>query len=467
MKFITDDFLLDSEAAKKLYNDYAKDMPIFDYHCHLSPKEIYEDRPYETLTAAWLGENGAGDHYKWRQMRANGVAEEYITGNADPKEKFDRFVDTLSYAVGNPLYTWAHLELRSFFGIDDVLSAESADRIYREANEKLRTLTPRQMILRSNVRALCTTDDPTDDLRYHLLLKEDKTFPVKVLPSYRPDKGIAIDADAFLPWVEKLETVVGRALPGYEDFLGALDERLDFFVSVGARVSDHGLGNVPFVSADGEELDRIYRARRDGKVLSAGEADAFRTGVLLHLGKAYAKRGLVQQYHISPTRNNNTVAFHLLGPDTGFDAISDELFLKNLAKLLDALEKEDALPKTVLYSLNPGYDEMLAALAYCFNKDVPGKMQLGTAWWFNDHIDGMEKQLHALASVGLLGRFVGMLTDSRSFLSYPRHDYFRRILCRYLGMLVTTGQYPEDYETLGKTVRGICFENAEEYFGLK
>lgn len=459
-EFMGEDFLLGSKTASTLYYDYAVKMPIFDFHCHLSPKEIYEDKTYRTLTEVWLG----GDHYKWRLMREFGIPERLVTGDGPDEEKFRAYAEMMPYAVGNPVYAWTHLELRRFFGIEEVLTPETADRIYKEANEKLKTLSARKMILESNVRTLCTTDDPTDTLEYHIALKEDKTFPVRVLPAFRPDKALAIDQPAFRTWLSRLEETVGYPVDSYEKLTRALASRIDFFDEVGCVCSDHGLDTVMYAPADEAELSRIFAKARGGEPLTVCEIEKYKGNLLLCLGRLYRKKGWVQQYHIGALRNNSARRLKAIGPDTGFDAINDATFAPKLAALLSALDETDELPKTILYCLNPRDNEVLASLINCFQDGIPGKVQFGSGWWFNDQRDGMSRQMEALMQVALISKFVGMLTDSRSFLSYTRHEYFRRILCTKLGALVENGEYPADLGTLGKIVEDICYRNAERFF---
>ena len=466
-EFMNEDFLLDNEPAKVLYHKYAKDMPIFDYHCHLNPREIYEDKKFKDLTEVWLVDGHFGDHYKWRLMRAHGVSEDYITGDRSSKEKFDKWVETLQSAIGNPIYHWAHLELRAFFDYKKPLTVKTGDEVYAIGNQKLQNLSARKMIEMSNVKIIGTTDDPIDDLKWHILLKEDKSFKVKVLPSFRPDKAVNIDLDWYLGWVNDLEKASGISVQTFDGFLNALSQRIDFFHEVGCRISDHALDILAYREATLDEVSAIYEKRRNEEILSQEEVEAYKTYMMVFFGKKYHEKGWAQQYHISAMRNNNSRLFAALGPDTGFDAITDSTFAPQLAKLLNALDKDNTLPKTILYSLSPNYDQILTTIAYCFQNGVAGKIQLGSGWWFNDHIDGMVRQMRGLASCGLISKFVGMLTDSRSFMSYPRHDYFRRILCNYLGTLIENGEYPNDIETVGKIVQDICFNNAVEYFGVK
>lgn len=460
-KFMDDDFVLKNETAKKLYHGYAKDMPIFDFHCHLSVGEIYNDKKFSSITEAWLG----GDHYKWRLLREMGVEEKYITGDGGDYEKFLKYAEVMPYAIGNPIFHWTHLELRRYFGINDILSPKTAEKIYNQCNEKLKTLTARKMITESNVKKLFTTDDPVDDLRFHKLLKEDPSFNVEVGPAFRPDKAINIEQPAFRPYISKLSEVSGVEIDGAQSLLKALTKRVDYFDEAGCVCSDHALDNVMYLPASDEDVDKIVKKALAGEALSHEEIERYKGWLLVRLGREYSKRGWVQQYHIGALRNNSERRLRLLGPDTGFDAIDDHVFAKKLSMLLDALDSTDELPKTILYCLNPRDNEVLAALMNCFqHAGVVGKIQFGSAWWFNDQKDGMERQLTALSQVGLLSKFVGMLTDSRSFLSYTRHEYFRRILCNMLGTLIEEGEYPDDIEFVGEIVRDICYNNAIKYF---
>lgn len=461
-EFMCDDFLLMTDTAKTLYHNYAKNMPIYDFHCHLTPKEIYENKKYKNITEVWLG----GDHYKWRAMRSNGVDERYITGDADDKEKFMKWAETIDECYGNPLFHWTHLELKRFFGIDLVLSKETAEEVWNLTNEKLATdkFTARELIKMSNVKTLCTTDDPIDSLEYHIALKEDKSFDVVVNPAFRPDKGIRIEKDEFIPWFNRLEEIYGEKIDSIDKYTSALESRIEFFHQVGCRISDHALDPVVFEKGTKEEVNAILLKKLAGEELTEKEVKQFKTYVMIFLGKEYSKRKWVMQIHVGCIRNNSTRMFNKLGADTGYDAIDDELFLRALSKLLDTLDTTDELPKTIIYNLNPRDNEAIGTLIGCFQDGkTPGKIQFGSGWWFLDQKDGMTRQMTALANLGLLSRFVGMLTDSRSFLSYTRHEYFRRILCNLLGDWVERGELPNNIERLGKMVENICYNNVNNY----
>lgn len=464
--YMGQNYLIESKLGRKLYNKYAKNMPIFDYHCHLNAKDIYENKPFKNLTQVWLCENGAGDHYKWRVLRTHGVSEEYITGNKDDYEKFLAWAETMPYAIANPIYTWSHMELVKFLGINKPLTPQTAKEIYDEANIKLNSLTPRDMINMCNVKMLCTTDDPADSLEYHIKLKECKDFKVKVLPTFRPDKAINIEASWYNEWIDKLCMVCNNKLQTFQDLLETLKERIKFFNEVGCRVSDHSLEKVIYIDATMEEVSQIYLKARSGLNLTNEEIFKYKSFMMVFFGREYKKYGWAQQYHIGAMRNNSKRMFNLLGPDTGFDALNHEVYAESLSRLLNELDSTDELPKTILYSLNQHDNEMLIALAGCFQKEVPGKIQLGSGWWFNDQKDGIVKQFNALSSMGLISHFVGMLTDSRSFMSYPRHDYFRRLLCDFFGKLIEGKEYPKDLEFVGKIIQDICFNNACKYFNV-
>jgi glucuronate isomerase len=459
--FIHDDFLLKSEVAKKLYHEHAKHMPIIDYHCHLDPKEIYEDKKFNNLFDAWL----SGDHYKWRLMRANGVTEDYITGNKPDFEKFMKWAEVVPLLIGNPLYHWTHFELKRFFGIDTLLSPETAQEIYDLVNQQLQHLTSRALIQKSNVEVIVTTDDPIDSLEYHEKLSQDQTFKTKVLPAFRPDKAVNIELSWFQEWVLKLSKTVGYSLSNLESFKKALSERITYFHEHGCRLSDHALDVVMYEKASLEEVQVIYEKALRHEPLTSSEVRKYKGHLLVFLGQLYQKHGWVQQYHIGALRNVSERSLKNLGPDTGFDAINDGLIAKPLSQLLDALDQTGELPKTILYTLNPRDFEVAITMMAAFQGGgIPGKIQFGSAWWFLDTIDGMTKQIKALANNGLLARFVGMLTDSRSFLSYPRHEYFRRLLCNIIAEEVVQGLYPENDLLLGRLVEDIAYGNAKHYF---
>ncbi len=463
-EFLGDDFLLNSELAIKLYEEHAKKMPIFDFHCHLVPQQIAEDYHFKSITEAWLGANGYGDHYKWRLLREMGVDEDYITGNKSDWEKFEKFAECMPYFIGNPIYEWTHLELKTYFGIRKPLSKATAKEIYDECNEKLKTLSARKMMELNNVATVYTTDDPVDDLHYHEVMAKDPTLKTKVFPAWRPDKAINVERDTFIPWVKKLSEVVGRDLNDLQSFLDAIDERLKFFVDHGCTASDHALDVLHFKKATYEEVNAIYLKGLKGEPISFEEEDIYKGYIMLHLGRMYHKYNMVQEYHIGALRNNSLRNYKRMGADTGYDAVEDKDFAEKLSALMSALDETDELPKTVLFTLNEKDYIVLATLMNCFQGGMKGKIQVGTAWWFNDHFDGMQAQLKKLSADGLVSCFIGMLTDSRSFLSYPRHDYFRREFCDFIADLVNDGRYPLDEETLGKIVEDVSYNNALEYF---
>jgi glucuronate isomerase len=460
--FMDKDFLLSTDTAKKLF-EIAKKQPIFDYHCHLSPKEIYENKQPSDIAALWL----AGDHYKWRAMRSYGIDEKYITGDSTGYEKFKAWAETLPYCIGNPLYHWTHLELQRFFGIDTPLSPKTADEIWRCANAKIAAggFAPRDLIKNSNVAALCTTDDPADSLEYHKLIAEDKSFDVKVLPAFRPDKALNIAAEGFDKWVEKLSAAAGIKVASFANLKAALTKRVEFFSSMGCVASDHAFVYVPFNPADDATIDGIFKKALTGGTLSTCEIEKYQTALMTHLSGEYHKHDIAMEFHLGAMRSNNTKMLKKLGPDTGFDSVNDYMIAEPLAKLMDSLEIKDILPKTILFTLNPKDNYVLGTMLGNFqSSETAGKIQLGTAWWVCDHIDGMRHQMIDLANLGVLGKFIGMLTDSRSFLSYPRHEYFRRILCDMLGEMVESGQYPADMDILSEIVAGISYKNAVAYF---
>ncbi|QUI25682.1 glucuronate isomerase [Vallitalea pronyensis] len=464
--FLGKDFLLHNETAKTLFHDYAEAMPIYDYHCHLSPKEIAEDKTYASITEVWLG----GDHYKWRAMRSHGIEEKYITGDGSDKEKFMKWAETIQYAIGNPLYHWAHLELYRYFGIDKPLTTETAEAIYDICNKKLQEdgFSAKGLIKNSHVKVICTTDDPIDDLGYHKMIKADKDFDVTVLPTFRPDKCVDIEKDTFLTWIEQLGKVAGYGIKNMEALLKALEERMDYFHQVGCRLADHGFGSVIYEEATIDEVDVVFKKRLAHGSISREEAVKYGSYLLTFFGQHYAKRDWAMQLHMGCMRNNNSRMMSLIGPDTGFDAVGDYKIGEGLAKLLDSLEKTHELPKTILYNLNPRDNYVLATLMGCFQSaDAKGKIQFGSGWWFIDQKEGMIRQMTDLGNLGMLSNFIGMLTDSRSFLSYTRHEYFRRIMCNLIGTWVEDGEYPADMQRLGEIVQNISFNNARHYFDIE
>ena len=463
-KFMDKDFLLSTETAKKLYAA-CENTPIFDWHCHLQPKEIYENKEPADIAYLWL----AGDHYKWRGMRSCGISEEYITGDKSPYEKFKAWAHAMPNLIGNPLYHWTHLELQRYFDIYEPLSPATCDAIWEKANAKIKAggFTPRELIEKSNVAFVCTTDDAADTLEYHKLLAEDKSFKCKVLPAFRPDKALGIELDGYNDWVKALENVYGKAVPSFTELKAALLSRIEFFAEMGCRASDHAFTYVPYKRADENELNEIFAKRLSGEALSTEEVDKYKTELMLFLANEYAKLGWGMEIHIGAMRNNNGVMFKKLGPDTGYDSVADYEIAVNLSRLLDAMNTEFKLPKTVLFTLNPKDNYVLGTMLGNFQSDeAESKIQFGSAWWFNDNYDGMRTQMQTLMNLGVISKFVGMITDSRSFLSYPRHEYFRRILCELLGDLVEEGKYPDDIEFLSKVVQDISFNNAVKYFGV-
>ncbi len=451
--FINNDFMLHSKAAKKLYS-YVKDLPIIDYHCHLSPKQIADNYQFRNAYDLFLG----GDHYKWRQMRTNGIDEEYITGGADDYEKFKAFARTMPLLIGNPLYHWTHLELKRYFGIDKTLSEETCEEIWNICNEKLATEEYRaqSLIVRSNVDTLCTTDDPADTLEYHKQLR-DAGFSVKVLPTFRPDKAVEIGKETFVPYIEAI------GVKSYADLAVWMRERIAFFDNYGCRLSDHALEYVPFAIGDAEAA---FNKRMAGGELTIDEIDAFKTALMAVCAEEYTRLGWTMQLHIGALRNNNRRMYEKMGADVGFDSINDLCIAEKLSAFMGYLDYKDCLPKTILYTLNPKDNYVLGTMLGNFQKSPAGKIQFGSAWWFNDQRDGMVEQMKALANLGMIAHFVGMLTDSRSFVSYPRHEYFRRIFCNLLGEMVDKGEYPEDYDTLKTIVQGVCYYNAKKYFNF-
>ncbi|MBR1496603.1 MAG: glucuronate isomerase, partial [Oscillospiraceae bacterium] len=468
--------LLETDTAKHLFHDYAEHQPLADYHCHIPPREIYENRRFDNLVEVWLGGRNPdgsyfGDHYKWRLMRANGVPEEYVTGGKPPYERFLKFVETLEMAIGNPMYHWCNLELRRFFGYDKPLTLETAEECWNFCNEKLRSnpaLTVRGIIEKANVAMIGTTDDPVDTLEWHGKIAADDSIKAKVFPSFRPDKAINIQKPGFTEYVRLLAKSVGKTeLPTAKEVCAALVERLEFFKTMGCRASDHGLDYVPFHPASEEQVEQAYQKALRGEALTAEEAERYQTAVLLCLGRAYHRLDIAMQLHYSCYRNANERMYEQLGPDTGFDMIAQTACGVQIAQFLSALDRTGECPKVILYSLNGIDNDMLATMLGCFQgAEVPGKLQLGSAWWFMDTKSGMENQMRSLANLGLLGNFVGMLTDSRSFLSYARHDYFRRIFCNLLGSWVENGEYPNADASLKRIVEGVSYRNAARYFHL-
>lgn len=464
-KFMDENFLLMTETAQKLYHNYAKNLPIFDYHCHLSPKEIAENKRFKNITEIWLG----GDHYKWRAMRSNGISEEYITGNASDYEKFKAWARTVPYCLGNPLYHWSHLELKRYFDMDIIINEDTADEIWEEANKIINgeDFTTKELIKKFNVKVICTTDDAIDTLEYHKKIREDEDFPSTVVPTFRPDKGLNIQNKGFTEWVFRLSEISGINIKTYDDFIEALYSRVNYFHELGCRLSDHALDEIFFCEASDRELDVIFKKAISGQELSDKEIEKYKTMTMVKLAKKFNDLNWTMQLHIGALRNNNTIMFKKLGPDTGFDSIGDENIAKPLSKLLDKISTEYGLPKTILYSLNAKDNDVLGTMIGNFQDgELPGKLQFGTAWWFNDQKDGMEKQMISLANLGLLSRFVGMVTDSRSFLSFTRHEYFRRVLCNLIGKWAENGEVPYDMDLLGNLVQNICFNNAKNYFGI-
>lgn len=465
--FMDKDFLLNTDTAKRLYTTYAdmSKIPVVDYHCHINPKEIYEDRQYDNIAQVWLG----GDHYKWRQMRTNGIEEKYITGDADDFEKFQKWAEIMPAMIGNPLYQWSHLELRYYFGFEGNLNGSNAKEVWDLCNAKLRTpeFSVRGLIKKSNVRLICTTDDPVDDLIWHKKIKEDDSFDVKVLPAWRPDKAMNIEKPDFVQYINKLSEVSGIQVKDFDSLMKALSVRMDYFAENGCVVSDHGLDYVMYAPAEKSEIDDILKMALDNNagVLPKTDIMKFKTAFMVNVAKEYSKRNWVMQIHYGCKRDNNTYMYEKTGVDTGFDCISNYTPANELADYLDALARMDCVPKTILYSLNPNDDAAIGTIIGCFQgENIRGKVQQGSAWWFNDHFNGMTNQLKSFASLSTLGNFVGMLTDSRSFLSYTRHDYFRRILCRLIGEWVENGEYPDDDTLLAPIVKGIAYNNVVEYF---
>lgn len=464
--FMDKDFLLSTETARTLFHRYAEKCPIIDYHCHLSPKEIWEDVRYDNITQVWLG----GDHYKWRLMRCAGVEEKYITGDASDYEKFCKWAEVVGKAIGNPLYHWSHLELKRFFGYEGVLSAKTAGEVWNTVNAKLRRegFSARGLIAMSNVETICTTDDPVDSLEYHEKLAADASFQTAVLPAWRPDKAMNLEKPDYLTYLAKLEAASGVKIDSFESLKEALEKRMAHFASHGCRLSDHGLNYVMYAPAEGNEVEAVFAKRLRGEEITEREQAMFKYAFMTFVAGKYRAMDWTMQLHFGCRRDNNLTMYDRLGPDTGYDAIDNHTPSGELAAFLGALDKADSLPRTILYSLNPNDDQAIDTMCGCFqNSEAVSKVQHGSAWWFNDHFVGMTNQLTSLANLGYLAGFVGMLTDSRSFLSYPRHEYFRRILCRLLGEWVEDGRFPQDFDILGEIVENVSYRNAKRYFGFR
>ncbi len=460
--FMDKDFLLETETAGKLFHEYAEVTPILDYHCHINPREIAEDRKFDNITQVWLG----GDHYKWRQMRSNGVDEKYITGDATDREKFQKWAETLEKAIGNPLYHWSHLELQRYFGYHGALNGKTAEEVWNLCNEALQKddMSVRNIIRRSGVTLICTTDDPVDTLEWHEKIAEDDSFEVQVLPAWRPDKAMNAEKSDYGDYIGKLSEASGVQIRTFADLIQALQARMEYFAARGCSVSDHALEYVMYEPASDEEIEQIFQKALAGEI-SRREELQFKTRFMTEMGKAYHAKNWVMQLHYGAKRDNNQLIYRKLGPDTGVDCINNYAPSAQLADFLNALAEPDTLPKTIIYSLNPNDNAAIGTILGCFqNADTVGKVQQGSAWWFNDHKQGMTEQMVSLANLGLLGNFLGMLTDSRSFLSYTRHEYFRRILCNLIGGWVENGEYPNDEEALGRLIRGISYGNAVRYF---
>lgn len=465
-KFMDENFLLQNKTAENLYHTYAKNLPLIDYHCHLSPKQIAEDYQFKNITDAWL----AGDHYKWRAMRTNGVSENFCTGDASDFDKFLKWAETVPFTVRNPLYHWTHLELQRYFGIQEILSADTAEKIYQSCSNDLQNpaFSVKNLLRKMNVALVCTTDDPVDELQYHLQLKKD-SFEIPILPTFRPDKAMEVkNPELFTSYLKQLEAISNHSISDFKDYLKALKSRHDFFATMGCAVSDHGLEEIYAESYTTAEIENIFEKLRAGKFLNPVEQLKFKSAMLIHFAEWDYEKGWVQQFHLGVLRNNNERMIQRLGTDTGWDSIGDFSQAKSLARFLSRLDADDKLSKTILYNLNPADNALFATMAGNFNDgSIAGKIQYGAAWWFLDQKDGMINQINALSNMGLLSKFVGMLTDSRSFLSFPRHEYFRRILCNLFGTEIEQGELPNDIEWIGKIIQDICYENARSYFGFK
>ncbi len=462
-RFLDENFLLKTKTAQRLYHEYAKEMPVIDYHCHLPQGQIVSDHQFENLTQAWL----YGDHYKWRAMRANGVDESYCTGNKPDYEKFEKWAETVPYTMRNPLYHWTHLELQRYFDINDLLSPDTAHDIYDECTAKLQTpdYTVRNLLRKMNVKLVCTTDDPVDNLAQHIQLKEEG-FEIPILPAFRPDAAMNVDnPGSFNNYASRLEKAADVSIGSFKEFIDALKKRHDFFAANGCSVSDHGLEHIYAEDYTDNDIENAFNSVRSGKSLSELERNQFKSYMLVQFAEWDWEKGWVQQYHLGALRNNNSRKLRELGTDTGWDSIGDFHQGRNLSKFFSRLESNNKLTKTILYNLNPADNELMATMIGNYNDgSVAGKFQYGSAWWFLDQKDGMIKQMNALSNMGLLSRFIGMLTDSRSFLSFPRHEYFRRILCNLFGEEIEDGELPNDIEWIGKIIKDICFNNAKQYF---
>jgi glucuronate isomerase len=462
-KFLDKDFLLSTETSKELFHEYAARKPIVDYHCHINPKEIAEDKRFENISQIWLG----ADHYKWRQMRSNGVEEKYITGNVSDREKFQKWVETLERAIGNPLYHWSHLELRRYFGYEGVLNSRTAEEVWVLCNKRLQdeSMSARGIMKQSGVKLICTTDDPVDTLEWHRKIKEDKSFDIKIIPAWRPDRMLNIEKPDFLDYILKFSEVSGININSFETLKQAFQKRLKFFISLGCRATDHAPEYVMYVPYSEREIEIIFNKRLNGATINREEELKYKTAFMIFAGREYYKNDLVMELHYGCKRNNNTLVFDKSGPDTGHDCINNFSSGSQMADFLNALEHIGELPRTIIYSLNPNDNAIIGTISGCFqNNTVLSKVQQGAAWWFNDHKAGMIEQLISFSNLGILSNFVGMLTDSRSFLSYVRHEYFRRILCDLIGSWVENGEYPYDMKMLSKIVSDISYDNAVRYF---
>ena len=464
-QFMDKDFLLSTETAKKLYHEHAAAVPVLDYHCHINPAEIANNRKFDNITQVWLG----GDHYKWRQMRSNGIEERYITGNASDREKFQKWAETLEKAIGNPLYHWSHLELQRYFGYTGALNNETAEEVWNLCNAKLQedSMSVRNLIKQSGVTLICTTDDPIDTLEWHQKIAADDTFEVQVLPAWRPDKAMNIEKVDYVQYINLLSKVSGVKISTFATLKEALQNRLTYFANNGCCVSDHGLEYVMYAPASEEEIEKIFTKRMRGEEITRDEELKFKTAFMVFVGKEYHRLDWAMQLHYGCKRDNNVLRFNQLGPDTGYDCINNFAPSSQMADFLNALNASDQIPRTIIYSLNPNDNAAIGTIIGCFqDAGVVGKIQQGSAWWFNDHKTGMTDQMISLANLGLLGNFIGMLTDSRSYLSYTRHEYFRRILCDLVGKWVENGEYPNDEIALGKMIENISYYNAVNYFGF-